>query len=1330
MAAKKFSTRSALAFVLPSELQAPVQSIRKVHDKAYDRWPPHINFFFPFIPEEQIPSLVPRISAALADIAPFTTVLDTIGSFEHGKGPLTVWLGPSDTRPFEEIFNHLAPLFPELQNGARDVFVPHMTLGQCKRGPAFDAAAAEFKGIIGSIECVVDCVQILVRDADTPFESLYTVFLGGREPGLHLSVANRHHNVMSATEDDVLMQDSAEENASVSVLLKNTTTTGPRNFAELLGSKLDSAAVLPKEKKEKPLVHFFDDVVVPGFRSAVAVDTSGSTSGSILDWSMTAVEDAVATDGDAQNARTHILSRAISWNDSASVMSLRRMRAGGCTYPRCLLPHLHPTVRNLLITTDGEIDSGEVRKLRDALKNCNVNNVVAFIVGGRSVLDNPPHKIEMSVFFPLLEHCMERGGTFLLFFVTKEGDKGKPSKRAAPVISARPKLEARLLIKSQNERCAQFSQFVDPPAKYEKTVTWDDVPIVKLESLSSLLVEDEPTKTNDSAALAAQEHEMVVPGIEGTIDMVMVARTLSQMRGERARDLFQSVGMDQFICDVLPVLLSEGKVNTAELAAYLRDITQKWQRLNLMRIEKETEDPRLNSLLETFRELNDQRVRGEDSPDLRSRLARITDEMRPMLEVRTARRDFLSNIVRSVSSNIFESLAQISAESAPDDSSMLPEAFTLDAVTSKMANRTRRAKIVTPAKLAAAAEAQKEWNLTNAPPVCPECLVCMRDNVPGAMLAVDITKEHTNVLALNVSDAGIDDALTTGLWNTVAFPAGNFCVSCAFACAALGQHPMTRQPVAAVIPCVDLSFAENRTLMHNSLCNVFFGGKSLPSSWLVFFGALDALKREQRFPDEMIEAYKNNLLHHTHCNLFPEISPLGKTECMLDAMHRAVCLPIDRMNPETWLVTLRNRSIPSVSIMSTTVIANDPSGDSLKSATCMVRRQFFKTIVTAILNAAKRNPGNLRKMRNAIEHDIFECVAGCPVMGSQRLVSVTSANLVKILFNQRNYTNMMAGMSRIVSAFKMDSLDQLISPAAFSSFLAYIYENVTRAQISASQRKVEDFLSDCFKPRSGSASSLLSDAFFDGAVDACGGNTAALAAVLDSAPYKDSESTCRMTELCNHRAIPCFAKSHMFSPPVTHCGICGRPFLTQSEISQLKNPHLTSDHLGTVVESMKVRRNKHFAEVFGTNAENFLPTSSSSITSLHDSVRVVCSQPKFSDLKVPTRELVLAVASHVIERNNPGCPYSSTFLNSIVLCLCDFLGKRSDWISVGRVPPGECLITLRERVLQEVKADDLSGIHVISDSGLDPELLRQLTAPVAFDPVADNVAPKPMKDSD
>jgi len=545
---------------------------------------------------------------------------------------------------------------------------------------------------------------------------------------------------------------------------------------------------------------------------------------------------------------------------------------------------------------------------------------------------------------------------------------------------------------------------------------------------------------------------------------------------------------------------------------------------------------------------------------------------------------------------------------------------------------------------------------------------------------------------------------------------------------------MTRQPVAAVLPCVDLSISANRNMMHNSLCRVFYGGKSVPSAFLVFYGALQALKREQRFPDKMIDAFQNNILHNTHCNLFPETSPLGKTECMLDAMRSAVCLPIDRMNPETWLVTLRNRSIPSVSIMTSTVFANDPSETVLNSARCMIRRQFFKTIVTAVLNAGKRNPANLKKMRFAIEHDIFENIANCPLANSQRLARVTSCNIMKVLFSSRNYQNMMTGMSRVVSALKMTSLDELVSPAAFSSFLAYIYENVTRAPISASQRKVEDFLSSCFSPKSGSRGALLSDAFFDGAVSASGGDAAALAAVLDSAPFKECLDSMRKTVLCNHDAVPRFAKSHLFSPPVTHCGICGHPFLNQKEISSLAGSMSSrrgrEELAGELVELVKDRRNKHFAEVFGTNPMSSIPSSTSSLVSLHESVRACCALPQFKDLKVPTRELVIAVASRILNRNIPGCPYAPSFLEHIVLCLSDFLEQRSRWAAAGRVPPGDVLISMKERMIKEVESGEVSGIDIVSDGVVDPELMKELCAPLVFDPAADNVASRSPRDSD
>jgi hypothetical protein len=39
---------TALIIAPPASLIEPIQKIRKEHDKAYDRWMPHVNLAFPF----------------------------------------------------------------------------------------------------------------------------------------------------------------------------------------------------------------------------------------------------------------------------------------------------------------------------------------------------------------------------------------------------------------------------------------------------------------------------------------------------------------------------------------------------------------------------------------------------------------------------------------------------------------------------------------------------------------------------------------------------------------------------------------------------------------------------------------------------------------------------------------------------------------------------------------------------------------------------------------------------------------------------------------------------------------------------------------------------------------------------------------------------------------------------------------------------------------------------------------------------------------------------------------------------------------------------------
>jgi len=166
------------------------------------------------------------------------------------------------------------------------------------------------------------------------------------------------------------------------------------------------------------------------------------------------------------------------------------------------------------------------------------------------------------------------------------------------------------------------------------------------------------------------------------------------------------------------------------------------------------------------------------------------------------------------------------------------------------------------------------------------------------------------------------------------------------------------------------------------------------------------------------------------------------------------------------------------------------------------------------------------------------------------------------------------------------------------------------------------------------------------------------------------------------------------------------------------------------VELLKSRRNKHFAEVFGTTAESSLPNSRSSIVSLHESVRTTCCLPEFKDLKVPTRELVIAVIKHILDHSDPGCPYQPKILDKIVLCLSDFLQQRYLWAQSGKEAPGNILMPMWERLLNEVDAGETSGIDIVSDNGLDPELMKQLTAPLEFDPIAYCVAAKSPRDSD
>jgi poly(A) polymerase len=85
------TVQSACVVQVPSG--GAIDEIRKVHDRSFGRWPPHINLLYPFVDASTFPAAVELIRPILSRIPPFTLTLTEFGEFDH-RSSLTIWIRP------------------------------------------------------------------------------------------------------------------------------------------------------------------------------------------------------------------------------------------------------------------------------------------------------------------------------------------------------------------------------------------------------------------------------------------------------------------------------------------------------------------------------------------------------------------------------------------------------------------------------------------------------------------------------------------------------------------------------------------------------------------------------------------------------------------------------------------------------------------------------------------------------------------------------------------------------------------------------------------------------------------------------------------------------------------------------------------------------------------------------------------------------------------------------------------------------------------------------------------------------------------------------------
>ncbi|MGC0423276.1 poly(A) polymerase [Embleya sp. AB8] len=183
------TARTALAWLPPKRLWPALQALRHAHDPQVDRWPPHVNILFGFVPEADFDRAAPLLAAAATRATAFTARLDGVHTFGH-REDATVWLDPAaaDHNAWARLHQTFADHFP---NCARpDGYTPHLTLGRSSnpQHTAGDCAAH-----LTPMSARVSELTLLSRRADEPMRPRATIDLTTgtihwlRDPSTHLA---------------------------------------------------------------------------------------------------------------------------------------------------------------------------------------------------------------------------------------------------------------------------------------------------------------------------------------------------------------------------------------------------------------------------------------------------------------------------------------------------------------------------------------------------------------------------------------------------------------------------------------------------------------------------------------------------------------------------------------------------------------------------------------------------------------------------------------------------------------------------------------------------------------------------------------------------------------------------------------------------------------------------------------------------------------------------------------------------------------------------------------------------------------------------------------
>ena len=122
---------TAVVLIPPETVQPPIQAIRQIHDRNFDRWMPHITLLYPFAARPDFAAVIPALAKTAEQVSPFSIELTRFDAFQHRKS-CTMFLVPEPEDEIMRLHSVLLEHLSDYDDTARFTggFHPHLSVGQ------------------------------------------------------------------------------------------------------------------------------------------------------------------------------------------------------------------------------------------------------------------------------------------------------------------------------------------------------------------------------------------------------------------------------------------------------------------------------------------------------------------------------------------------------------------------------------------------------------------------------------------------------------------------------------------------------------------------------------------------------------------------------------------------------------------------------------------------------------------------------------------------------------------------------------------------------------------------------------------------------------------------------------------------------------------------------------------------------------------------------------------------------------------------------------------------------------------------------------------------